>query len=291
MTRRRSSAGAALALALGWTLLAAPAAAQGRSGQAPGSAQRNSNHPGNGPPVTPPGTPSPATPPLATWLDDASVPGRGSMWLTASVGRWSSDAGRTLFAPALSFVAGIAPRTSLGASLSVYHFRDTAGATQSGVSDSSVFGKVALVDPATHHAGLALTPIVEIFNQATSSGTTERHASFAVPVSVEARSEHARVYGSVGYFFDGVVFFTGAIELRAGSRFAVTATAGHTYATRQDVTVTTTRQRSDVSVAGAVLASTHVALFGAIGHSFSGDPVADGGPWVAAGVSIGRAVR
>jgi hypothetical protein len=270
-----------LALTLGAVLLTLPARAQGRSGQAPG--QTKAPRPGGGPLVPSPGNPSPAVPTLASWLDDASSLERGQALLGVSVARWSASGTRVWFAPSLFAMAGLSNRLGLGVSFPVYHLRGSDGATDRGIGDVTIFGKLGVVNPETHTVGLALAPVVVLFESPDAAGS--RDVAWAVPVSLEARLDGGRVYGSAGYFSSGAVFVNGAFEINVAPRWAVAGTLGSTFATRNDAS-TGAGQRTDGSVALMFVAASNVALSCSVGRSFSGAAALDGGPWIAAGFSI-----
>jgi len=290
---------ALLALGLSFALGGATAAAQGKGNGGQGSSSSHGNsshgkptHPGGGPPVTQIGTPTPATVSLSSWLDDASPLGMGATWLSVAAADWRSDSGRELEVPIVSIATGVAPRVSLGASMPVYHFQDVSGTTQNGIGDVPLFAKVVLMNPAegSRHVGVALTPLVDVSSEAAADGASR--VTWAVPVSVEARMTHARVYGSGGYFSSGAVFGTGALEVAIAPRVRVTATLGESYATRVDAAaVGASRHRTDISASAAVLVNRGAAVFAAVGHAFSGTPAVDGGPWIAGGLAVRLARR
>jgi hypothetical protein len=149
----------------------------------------------------------------------------------------------------------------------------------------SIFGKIGLVNPAAHGVGVALTPIVVEYTTVTSTGS-QRQAAWAVPVGLEARGTHGRVYGSIGYFSSGALFANGAGEWSLTSKFGLSGTLGVTRATGSAVQTASSLHRVDTSASAFVLPSPAVSLFVAVGRSFSGDPLLDGGPWVAAGIAI-----
>lgn len=280
---RRARVAAIVATAV---LAAAPAWAQGKSGKT--SAANHGHQPGggSGPKAPSAPTPSPATASLNTWIDDATLIGPGTAWVALSAGEWNSPAGRAIEAPVGAFVAGLAPRVSVGGSLPVETFRDATGATASGVGDVSLFAKLGVVDPAAHVVGVAVIPIVQISPSA--DGSSGRQASWALPVSVEVRGSHARVYGTGGYFSGGSVFASGAIEVRPAPRLALTGMLDQTYAVQATSTVVAggTRHRTDVSGSLTVILSRRAAVFASVGHAFSGDATADGGPWIAGGLAF-----
>lgn len=266
-------------------LICGVASAQGKSGNPPGGGKGKGHQPGggSGPPAPTATTPSPATASFNSWIDDATVPAPGTAWFALSVGEWNSDAGRDIEAPVPAVVAGLAPHLSVGANLPIDTFQASTGTT-SGVGDVSLFAKLGLVDPASHPVGAAVIPVIQVSPSATGSG---RDVSWALPVSLEVRRAHGRIYGTGGYFSSGSIFASGAAELRVARRVALTGILGHTYAVdASTVPVGQSRHRTDISGSLALIASPRAIVFAAIGHAYSGNATADGGPWIAAGIVI-----
>lgn len=278
-------AGVAAVLALTASLVAGPAWAQGKSGKAPGASHGHQPGGGNGPKTPSAPTPSPATASFTSWIDDATLLDPKTVWVAFSAGEWNSPAGRAIEAPVTAVVAGVAPHVGVGAGVPVDTFRDNTGATSTGLGDVSLFAKVGVIDPASHTVGIAVSPIVQISTP--TDGTSGREANWALPVSLEVRGAHGRVYGTGGYFSSGSVFASGAVELRPAPRLALTGMLGHTYAVRSDtVPLGESRHRTDVSGSVALLLSMRAAVFASVGHAFSGNAAADGGPWIAAGFAF-----
>jgi|SRR5579863_670519 len=271
-----------LSLGLMIAISVEPAAAQGKSGQAPG--KDKPTHPGGGPP-TQVATPTPATAPFESWLDDATPIGFRTTWVSVAAAEWSNDAGRVIDAPIVSVATGVSPRLSLGASLPAYFFQDSSGGTQTGIGDVPLFAKIVLINPAASAVGVAVTPLMEVNSGTPAAGTSR--VTWAVPVSVEARMTGARVYASGGYFSSGAVFGTGALEVALAPRLRVTGLLGESYATNTvGLAAGTSRHRIDTSVMVTARASPSAAIFAAVGHAFSGQPTVDGGPWIAGGLSF-----
>ena len=281
MARVRVAAIVALTLAFA----AGPAWAQGKSGNTPAAGKGHQPGGGNGPKAPSAPTPSPATASFTSWIDDATLLAPRTVWLAFSAGEWNSPAGRAIEAPVTAVVAGVAPRLGVGAALPIDTFRDTTGATTTGVGDVSLFAKIGVVDPSEHTVGVAVSPILQISTP--TDGTSGRQADWALPVSLEVRGAHGRLYGSGGYFSSGSLFASGAIELRPAPRLALTGLLGHTYAVQSStVPAGETRHRTDISGGIALLLSMRAAVFASVGHAFSGNATADGGPWFAAGFAI-----
>jgi hypothetical protein len=270
------------ALALGLIASeAGAAAAQGRSGGAPGKVHQP--RPGGGAPATTPGSPTPAVASLTTWLDDTTPLMKGEMWLGLSVAHWKTDDARTLFAPIVFTSGGLSSRVSAGATAPVYHQRDSSGNNFSGFGDVTFFGKLSVRDPATHRFGLAFTPVVVVYQSPDSA----RRAAWAMPISLERRASRGRVYGSAGYFSSGAIFGNAAADAWLGSRLSAGVVFGATRRTKTESTNTlVSRHRIDLSGTVSITATRKFALFGSIGKSFTGAPALDGGPWIAGGILI-----
>jgi hypothetical protein len=220
---------------------------------------------------------------LTTWLDDTTPLMKGEMWLGLSVAHWTTDDAKTLFAPIVFASGGLSSRVSAGATAPVYHQRDSSGNDFSGIGDVTFFGKFSLRDPATHRLGLALTPVVLVY-QSSDAG---RRAAWAVPISLERRASRGRVYGSAGYFSGGAIFGNAAAEAWLGSRVAAGVVFGATRRTSSDsIETLVSRHRIDLSGTVSISAARTFALFGSIGKSFTGAPALDGGPWIAGGILI-----
>jgi hypothetical protein len=284
---RLPHAAAAVIATFGLLALAAPVHGQGRSGGAPG--QQRPKAPGGTTIAPSPGQPTPAAVPLATWLDDASRMGRGDLWLGMSFAWWSVGTTRVFFAPSTFVMIGATDRVALGTSVPVYHLRDDSGLTTHGVSDIAVFGKIGLVDPERRPVGVAVAPVVVFQEGDGVVMPAGRHASWAVPISLEMRGRAGRLYGSAGYFSHGAAFFSTACELLLTSKLAMGGTFGAAASTRDDEPLASLRKnRMDGSASVFVMPSSSVSLSFSVGRSFSGDASVDGGPWIAAGFSLLR---
>ena len=276
-----ASARAAAAAALISVVAATPAIAQGKSGSAPGRSKK-------GAAAAAAATVSPATATASTsapssspnnvlyygsWLDDASVMPRGSIWMGASTAYWKADTAHQVDAPVFMGAAGVTRRTQVGASLPIYHFNDQAGFSASGVGTVSVYGKVMLLDAnAGPGLGLAVTPLIEVAPGADSA------FGWALPVNVEARAERFRVYGSAGYFSRGSIFGTAAVEVPTSRRTAVTGTLGQSHAGDSNQT------SFGLSLSFSVSPTT--GLFVGLGHSSAGALLENGGVSIGGGISL-----
>ena len=248
-----------IAITLGLLVASGPAFAQGRSDSAPGqskdkdaksdnpstqksgsngSSSSGSRQPslaaesGIGSPVTSSAaTSAPAAAANAvvyygSWLDDASIVSPGDVWIALATGYWRGDSNRQLDVPVVSAAVGMTSRFQAGGSASFYHFRDPDGLTESGAGTFSAYGKFQLLDPmrAENAIGIAITPLIEL-----SPGSSERFG-WALPVNIETQRGNLRVYGSAGYFSRGSVFGTIGADIPVGSRFALSANIGQSYA-------------------------------------------------------------
>ena len=285
---RLHHAAAVAIAAFGLLTFATVAHGQGRSGGAPGKLRPKT--PSGTSSIAPsPGQPTPAAVPLATWLDDASRLDRGDLWLGLSFARWSVGTTRVVFAPSTFFMAGVTDRVAVGASVPVYHLRDESGLTSHSVSDIAVFGKIGVVDPEQRAVGVAVAPVIVFQEGDGIVMPAGRHASWAVPISLEIRGRAGRLYGSAGYFSHGAAFFSTACELMLTSKLAMGGTFGSAASTRDDEALASLRKnRMDASVSLFLIPSQSVSLSLSLGRSFSGDASVDGGPWIAAGFSLLR---
>jgi len=208
-----------------------------------------------------------------SWLDDASVMERGSAWLGASSSYWKADAARQVDAPVIMGALGVAPRTQLGISVPVYHFRDDSGLTANGVGTIFMYGKAVLLDPATQRRfGVAIAPLLEI------SETSGDRWGWALPVNLEVRSDRMRLYGSTGYFSRGSVFGSAALEIAAGPRAAVTGSFGQSHSGNSNQT--------SLGVSLSYSTSTSAGVFASFGHTSSAAGLNNGGFSVGGGASV-----
>ena len=263
------------------TVTAAPAGAQGKSGSAPGQSKKGAAAAATAtvsPATAAASTSAPSSSPnsvlyYGSWLDDASVMPRGSVWMGASTAYWKADTAHQVDAPVFMGAAGVAHRAQVGASLPVYHFNDQAGFTASGVGTVSVYGKVMLLDAsAGRGVGLAVAPLIEVAPGA------DRAFGWALPLNVEARADRFRVYGSAGYFSRGSIFGTAAVEVPTSDRTAVTGTFGESHAGDSNQT--------SVGVSLSFFVSPTTGLFIGLGHSSAGASLENGGVSIGGGISI-----
>jgi len=168
---------------------------------------------------------------------------------------------------------GVAPRLQVGGSLPIYHFRDQAGTSASGVGTVSVYGKAVLVDPAgAGRIGVALTPLIE-----TSPGA-DSPFGWALPVNVEMRADRFRVYCSGGYFSRGSVFGSAALEVPAGRSMAVTGNFGQSHASGS--------HQTSLGVTLSFFSTPTTGLYVSASHSSSGAALNNGGVSIGGGVSL-----
>jgi len=265
---------------------AAPAAAQGKSGLALGQTKDKTSH--GGAAAAAAGSASPATSVSTTstpatsassalyygsWLDDASTMTPGSAWLGLSTAYWKSTTGRQFDAPVMMGAIGVSPRTQIGASVPIYHFRDVDGFSSNGVGTISMYGKLMLVDPAgSNGVGFAIAPLLQL------APASDQRLGWALPVNVEARTRRARIYGSTGYFSRGSVFVTVAADVPAGRKASFTANFGRSFASGSHET--------DLGAGLALFTSPTTSVFISLGRAFMSDPAAAGGMSLGGGVSV-----
>ena len=266
-----------------------PAIAQGKSGSAPGKNKPDSG----GAAAAAAATVSPATATAATstpasapntvlyygsWLDDASVMTPGTIWAGASTSYWKAATARQVDAPVVMGAVGVAPRIQVGGSLPIYHFRDQAGLSASGVGTISAYGKVMLIDPSVKRGiGLALVPLIEL-----APGSDQRFG-WALPVNVELRTARMRLYGSAGYFSRGSIFGTVAVEMPVSQRTAVTASFGQSHAGGF--------HQTSISASLSVSATPTTGFFVSIGHASAAENLTNAGVSMGGGISFTRLAR
>lgn len=261
-----------MGIALVCAVVATVAAAQGKSGSAPG--QNKTASPATSVSATSaPSTSANSSLYYGSWLDDASIMAPHTAWVGVSSAYWRSNVGHQIDAPVMMGAIGISPRAQIGATLLIYHFHDLSGSSASGVGTVSAYGKLMLVDPAGRNGvGLAIAPLVEL-----APGSNQRFG-WALPVNVEARMRGMRLYGSTGYFSRGSGFAAIAAEIPTGRRASLTGNFGQSFASGS--------RETDLGVGVALSASPHASIFFNLGRAFMSDPSAAGGTSLGGGISF-----
>jgi len=280
-------AGAALALAL-----AAPVYAQGKS-------NGKSNGNGNGHKSTPPSSsplPSPTSGPAAAasplvWLDDATLLGPGSASLTLAAARWSGTDLSEVDVPVVAAAVGLAPRLQIGAS--VPHVLDGAGgaAPIGGVGTSYINAKIAVL---TGGSGvkLAVSPVLEVLSESAAQASGQDRTHVGLPVSVEFQHDTTRVFGSTGFFTQGVWFAGGGVSVQPTARSGLSLS--FTRSRVDDSVAGVVRDRQELTGAASYLVRPQIALFGALGRTIATTDDNGAGTTISGGVSFlfsGRSVK
>jgi hypothetical protein len=176
-----------------------------------------------------------------------------------------------------------------GFSVPYYHVNEPGGPVFRGVGDMYLSSKVQLREPSAEHHGLgfAVTPVVAVL----SSDPTEtgRRFNWAAPVSVELQRDGWRAFGSAGYFSQGSLFASGALEVAASQRVTITGTLTQSHSTIADepaATLVLSRTRTDVSGGATFMLNPGVAVFGNVGRTISQQDANAASVVVSGGVSF-----
>jgi len=209
---------------------------------------------------------------LGVWLDDATAMSPGEAWLTMSIQRWGSPIGSGFDAPVFDVVGGIVPRVHAFASIP-YSRTTYVGLPSEGELGTVYLGGKAVIKEAGNRVlGIAVTPTLEILSSSAISETGYSRVNGVVPVNLEWRQGHTRVYGSTGYFTRGAFFTAGAWEQTLTDRLVVTGALSQAWATddlalAEEVGLRTSR--TDVVGSLAWIASPQVMLFGSAARTLS----------------------
>lgn len=270
-----ATAAAVLALAV-----VVPAGAQGK-GKGP-----HGNPPGNSP-LPSPLVAAPATEgtvPFA-WIDDASMLPPGTMALSVSAMRWQRTDLSEVDVPVVGVSLGLAPRVQLGASIPRVVGDDTSGVV-GGVGTSYVSVKVGVPTGRASMVKLTVAPTVQILGegalQALASG--DGRTQFGLPVSLEIDRGAVRLFGSTGFFTQGVWFAGGGIGAQVATRVAVSVAFSRAWTT--DATGSVAGDRRELSGSVALSLRSQMALFGSVGRSVATADRDGAGTTVTGGIVI-----
>ena len=208
---------------------------------------------------------------FGSWLDDASLMTPGSGSLTVSFGWFRSPLFHEFDAPVADGGIGLTRRVQLGFSMPYYHVNEPGGPVVRGLGDLYLSSKVQLREPSPRHNGLgfAVVPIVEVLSGEPGGGN---RFNWAVPLAVELQRGNWRAFGSTGYFSQGSVFASGAVEVSAAPRVTLTATLTQSHSTIGDdpaATLALSRTRTDVSGGATYMLTPGLAAFGTVGRTIS----------------------
>jgi len=224
---------------------------------------------------------------FGTWLDDASVMGQGTGFVTMGFAYWRGPGFREFDLPMLDTGVALHKRVQVGMSFPYYYANEPGGPVARGFGNVYLTSKVQLRDPSSHPVGLAVTPMIEVLDAAPVSGG--HRVNWAVPANVEFRRDGWRAFGSGGYFSRGALFASGAIEAALSDRAWVMGSLSQTYSTKADELTSALalpRGQTDVTGGLTVAIRRNVALYGTVGHTISNREINSGTLNLTGGVSF-----
>jgi len=209
---------------------------------------------------------------FGSWLDDASLisPGAGSLAL--SFGWYRSPLFHEFDAPVADGGIGLTRRVQFGFSVPYYHINEPGGPVFRGLGDLYLSSKVQVWEPSAAHGrfGVAITPVVEMLSSDPGAGAAR--FNWATPVSMELQRDGWRLFGSAGYFSQGSLFASGALEMALADRVTLTGTLTQSHSTIEDdpaAALGLSRTRRDVSGGVTYTAGPNWAVFGMLGRTIS----------------------
>ena len=211
---------------------------------------------------------------FGSWLDDASTMAPGTASVSIAAGRWSARDGGQTDGPVFDVSAGLSKRVQVGLSVPFYHAKYNDGFTASGRGDVYGTAKIQLVSPDDHHFGLSVSPLVEVLSDLAISDTSLglKRVNWAIPVSVQAGTEHTQLFVTTGYFSRGAIF--GALgvthALSERTTLAGSVTVSHSTRTLSSTDLVGLSQtRADATVGLSAALSPRVSVSGNIGRTVS----------------------
>jgi hypothetical protein len=187
--------------------------------------------------------------------------------------------------PMIDTGIAIAQRVQVGMSVPYYYAHEPGNALVKGLGNLYLTTKLQVADPASHRAGFAVTPMLEVLDAQPSSGGSRMN--WALPLNVELRQRGWRAFGSGGYFSRGAVFASGAVEAALSERTWVTGSASETYSTRAPIDpLALPRAQTDVTAGLTIVVAPNISVYGTLGHTLSDRAINGGTVNVAAGISI-----
>ena len=253
---------AALAVAL-------PAAAQGKSGSAPGKNKDRKSTPPSSSSLPALATGASSASPLS-WIDDASLLAPGSAALTISMARWSGADLSEVDAPIVDAAFGVTKRFQLSATIPrVVGSADGTGPV-GGWGTSYFSGKIALLDDSDDSGfKLAVSPLLEVLSEGAvqSLAAGESRYQVGLPVSVEAARGSVRMFGAAGLFSRGAWFAGGGAGFQLTPRMGASMSVTRSWA-KTDVEGVH-RDRSEISGGVFYFVKPHIAVYGSVGHTIA----------------------
>ena len=224
---------------------------------------------------------------FGTWLDDASVMGKGTGFVTMGFAYWRGPGFREFDLPMLDSGIALHERVQVGMSFPYYYANEPGGPVAHGFGNVYMTSKVQLRDPSSRPVGLAVTPMLEVLDAAPLSGG--HRVNWALPANVEFRRDGWRAFGSGGYFSRGALFGSGAIEAALSDRAWVIGSLSQSYSTKADELTSALalpRGQTDVTGGLTVALRPNVAVYGTVGHTISNREINSGTLNVTGGVSF-----
>jgi hypothetical protein len=270
--------------------LASSAAAQGKSGSAPGKNKGKPSTPPSSSSLPGPTTTTTSASPLATatgasplsWMDDATVLPAGSVMLTVSAMRWSGSGISEVDAPIVDASFGLTNRVQLSASVPRVVGSPDGSGVVGGLGTSYFSGKIAVLDDPS--IKLAVSPLLEVLGTGAAQSLDEGESRYQIglPVSLEVAAGPARLFGVTGFFSRGAWFAGAGAGFELTPRMGASVSFTRSWATSDLAGIQ--RNRSEVSGAVSYFVWPQVAVYGALGRTIATS--AENG----AGTSIGGGV-
>jgi hypothetical protein len=223
---------------------------------------------------------------FGTWLDDASVMGPGSGFVTIGFAYWRGSAFREFDFPMVDTGVAVHERVQVGMSFPYYYAGEPGGPVARGFGNVYMTTKVQLRDPASQPVGFAVTPMLEVLNSPIAGGS---RINWALPVNVEFRRNGWRAFGSGGYFSRGALFASGAIEAALSQRAWGMASLSQSYSVKADELTTALalpRRQTDLTGGLTFALNPKIAVYGTIGHTISNREINAGTLNLTGGVSF-----
>ncbi len=292
---RRLLAGVALALltAVGPAHAAGPPSGKGGPSTPPGKGKApfvppgHQSAPPSNSPLPPPtviGTSTAGTTPFA-WVDDANLLPAGAAALMVSMVRWQGSDASELDVPVVGVAVGLAPRVQLAASVPHVMGNEVNGVV-GGLGTTFVAAKIGLIQRSA--VKLAVAPTIEVLGSGVLQFLEpgESRVQVGVPVSVEIDQGSGRAFASAGFFTRGIRFVGGGVGVAASPRVSVSASFSHAWVSDSSFAAAAgaSSTRNELSGTVSIAATSHVGVFGSIGHTIATSDANGAGLTVGGGV-------
>src|SRR5258708_19203427 len=204
------------------------------SARAQGKGKGRQSSPPSSSPLPSPATAAPATTaavPLA-WVDDATVLAPGTMAVSVSAMRWQGTDVNEVDVPIVGVTMGLAPRVQVSASIPHIVGSDLDGVV-GGVGTSFISAKIGVLNDSASSVKLAVAPTLEILGEGALQGLTRGRGrtQFGLPAMLEVVQGRARIFGSAGFFTQGIWFAGGGAGVQATPRVGVSLAFSRAWST------------------------------------------------------------